>query len=259
MQQSADALRQATAEPRGLRGSTAPPDPSDRVRDQIGSQAEVARSFDRIAQALAAGTSADDAESRKLSEQIARAQQLRDKMAATSRDLDRANRQGAPSGRSGQRAQSPGDAQANGAQRGAGESGKPGEGQQGGGGRGADATRLREEYLRQLQETKDLIDQIRRDDPSLAQGAGLGFTFEEATRQSVTAPGTEAFKQDFAKWEDLRRQATQALENIEATLSKKLQSKRSKDRLAAGADDKAPPEYKQQVDSYFKAIAKKKQ
>ena len=34
---------------------------------------------------------------------------------------------------------------------------------------------------------------------------------------------------------------------------------RSKDRLAAGADDKAPPEYKRQVDEYFKAIARKKQ
>ncbi len=113
--------------------------------------------------------------------------------------------------------------------------------------------------MRQLQETKDLLDQVRRDDPSIGRGAGLGTSFEEATRQTVTAPGTEAFKQDFAKWEDLRRQATQALENVESSLSKKLQAKRSKDRLAAGADDKAPPEYRRQVDDYFKAIARKKQ
>ena len=72
------------------------------------------------------------------------------------------------------------------------------------------------------------------------------------------SPGTEAFKQDFAKWEDLRRQATQALEQAEASLSKKLQAKQAKDRLAAGTDDNPPPEYKQQVDSYFKAIAGKK-
>jgi hypothetical protein len=38
----------------------------------------------------------------------------------------------------------------------------------------------------------------------------------------------------------------------------KLQSKDSKERLAAGADDKAPPEYQKQVDAYFKAIAAKK-
>ena len=72
------------------------------------------------------------------------------------------------------------------------------------------------------------------------------------------APGTEAFKQDFAKWDDLRRQATQALESVESSLSKRLQAKESRDRLAAGVDDKAPPAYQKQVDSYFKAIAGKK-
>jgi hypothetical protein len=55
----------------------------------------------------------------------------------------------------------------------------------------------------------------------------------------------------------LRRQATQALESIESSLTKKLSAKQSKDRLAAGADDTAPPEYRKQVDSYFKAIAGK--
>jgi hypothetical protein len=100
---------------------------------------------------------------------------------------------------------------------------------------------------------------MRRDDPSFAKGGNGGFTFEAPTNQLVTAPGTEAFKQDFAKWDDLRRQATQALDTIESALSKKLQAKQAKDRLAAGTADKAPPQYSQQVDSYFKAIAKKKQ
>src|SRR5262245_46032396 len=241
MQQSADALRQATSDARGMRGSTAPPDPTARVRDQVGSQQDIARSLERVAETLAAGTSTGDAESRKLSEQLARSQELRDKLAASSRELENMNRQAA-------------------GQRSAGNAGKPGEGRQGGGGSGsADATKLREEYMRQLQETKDLIERVRRDDPSIARGAGLGSSFEEATRQTVTAPGTEAFKQDFAKWEELRRQATQALETIESSLSKKLQAKRSKDRLAAGADDTAPPEYRRQVDDYFKAIARKKQ
>jgi len=258
MQQSADALRQATTDPRGARGSTAPPEASTRARGQMGAQQDLARSLDRIADSLAAGTNADDAESKKLSDQIARAQQLRDRLAATGRDAGRQSGDGAPNGRGGQSARASGESQAAGAQRGAGEGAKPGEGTQGSGGSGPDANRVREESMRQLQETKDLIDQIRRDDPSLAPGSGLGFTFEEANAKSVTAPGTEAFKQDFAKWEELRRQATLALENLESSLAKKLQSKRSKDRLAAGADDKAPPEYKQHVDSYFKAIARKK-
>ena len=75
---------------------------------------------------------------------------------------------------------------------------------------------------------------------------------------ALSAPGTEAFKQDFAKWEELRQQATQALDNVESSLSQKLQAKQAKDRLAAGADDKAPAEYQKQVDSYFKAWRKKK-
>ncbi|HYM22562.1 MAG TPA: hypothetical protein VEU08_05125, partial [Vicinamibacterales bacterium] len=68
----------------------------------------------------------------------------------------------------------------------------------------------------------------------------------------------EAFKQDYAKWEEMRRQATQALENVESALGRQIQAKQAKERLAAGADDKAPAEYQRQVDSYFKAIAKKK-
>ena len=68
----------------------------------------------------------------------------------------------------------------------------------------------------------------------------------------------EAFKQDFARWETLKRQATVALEQAESTLSKKLQANASKDRLAAGVEDNAPAEYRKQVDSYFKAIAGKK-
>jgi hypothetical protein len=118
------------------------------------------------------------------------------------------------------------------------------------------AARLREEARRVMQETRELMDQLRREDPSLSRG-GAGFTFE-GQGMTTTAPGTEAFKQDFAKWEDLRRQATTALENAQSAISKKLQAKESKERLAAGADDKAPAEYQKQVDDYFKAIATKK-
>jgi hypothetical protein len=253
MQQSADALGQATSDPRGRRGSTAPSDPMEQARGQVGAQQDLARAFEKLADGLAAGTGSQDAESKKLSDQLARTQALRDQLEATGRDLESMK-----NGQNGGRGQAAGGNDSGGSGRSPGSSGKPGQGSQGGAGSGSDLTRMREEYARQLQETKDLVDQMRRDDPSFARGGGAGFTFEEATRTSVTAPGTEAFKQDFAKWEALRRQATQALENIQASLSKKLQAKQSKDRLAAGTDDKAPPQYKDQVDSYFKAIASKK-
>ena len=74
---------------------------------------------------------------------------------------------------------------------------------------------------------------------------------------TLSAPGTEAFKQDFAKWEELRKQATQALERAESSLSKRLQAQESRDRLATGVDDTPPAAYQQQVESYFKALATK--
>ena len=114
-------------------------------------------------------------------------------------------------------------------------------------------TRLREESLRQLRETRDLLDDLQRQDPSFSKN-GAGFTFE-GQGLILSAPGTEAFKQDFARWDTLRRQATVALEQAESTLAKKLQANASKDRLAAGVEDHVPAEYRTQVDSYFKAIA----
>jgi hypothetical protein len=51
---------------------------------------------------------------------------------------------------------------------------------------------------------------------------------------------------------------TLALDAVESTASKKLQEKTSKDRLASGGDERAPAEYQQQVDSYFKALAARK-
>ena len=85
----------------------------------------------------------------------------------------------------------------------------------------------------------------------------MGFTFE-GQGMTLSAPGTQSWKQDFAKWQELKRQATTALDAAETTLAKKLDDKASKDRLAAGVDDRAPAAYQEQVNSYFKALAGKK-
>jgi len=244
MQQTAEAMRAATSDARGLRGSTAQPDTTQQARGQVGAQQDLARALDKVADKLASASGAKDSESRKLSDQLARAQELRE-------GLQQLGQIG-QNGRGGQ-----GGTQGSSARKSPGESGEPGQGQQGGGGgTGTDLGKLREEYQRRLQETKELVDQLRRDDPTFTHGGG-GSTLE-GSGGVFASPGTEAFKQDFAKWEDLRRQATQALEQAEASLSKKLQAKQAKDRLAAGTDDNPPPEYKKQVDSYFKAIAGKK-
>jgi hypothetical protein len=234
MQKAADQIR-------AVADAAAPKDP----RAQAAAQEELARSLDKLADSLSAATGSRDDETQKLSQQLARAQELRDRMANISKEVERL---GKPNS-AGSSRPSP--------QKSPGETGRTGEGQQAGsGGVGSDLARLRDEYTRQLRQTEELVNQLKRDDPNFAKG-GAGFTFE-GQGMTLSAPGTEAFKQDFAAWEILRQQATQALEKAASTLSKKLQARQVKDRLAAGVDDKAPPEYQNQVDSYFKALAARK-
>jgi hypothetical protein len=222
MRQSAEEMR-TSAGADGKQGST-----QRSARSAASTQQELARSLERLADRLGAANGSRDSESKKLTDQLARAQELRDQMDATSRQLEALGQQASPRG----------------------------SGQAPGAGGNDETARLREEYARQLKETQSLLDELRRDERTTGRGDG-GFTFE-GQGMVLSAPGTEAFKQDFAKWEELRRQATQALERAETNLSQKLQAKAAKDRLAAGVDDRPPAAYSQQVDSYFKALAGKR-
>jgi hypothetical protein len=234
MQQSADQLRAAGGRPAADRNPA-----RQTPRPEASAQQDTARLLDRVADKLGAATGAgDEEEARKLSSQLARTQELREK-------LDRVSRALASSATESARNSGGGSMQK------AGESGRTGEGRRGAG--GLDMTLLREESLRQLRETRKLLDDLQRQDPGFSKN-GAGFTFE-GQGMILSAPGTEGFKQDFARWENLKRQATLALEQAGTRLSKKLQANDSKNRLAAGVEDRAPAEYQQQVDSYFKAIA----
>jgi hypothetical protein len=240
-QHLADRMQKSADQMRGAAGAQGGPD----ARAQSAEQEQLARALDKVADKLGAATGSRDGDSKKMSEQLARAQQLRDRLAQISKDVERLGTQNGKGSPQSSTQKTPGDA------------GRSGEGRQGtNGGTGSDLAKLRQEYQRQLEQTRDLVDQLKRDDPSFAK-SGAGFTFE-GQGMVLSAPGTEAFKQDFAAWEVLRQQATQALDKAESTLSQRLQSKESKDRLAAGVDDKPPAEYQQQVDSYFKALAAKK-
>ena len=242
MRQSADELRAAAGEAGG--GKSAKDRPAD-PRSGAGATQEMARALDKAADTLASAGGDRDALSRKLSDQMARARDLRNRLTDATRDLRKLGEQ---AGRGGETPS---------AQKAPGQTGRADRGQSGGGGTGGgDLARLREQYAKELRDTQELLNQMRREDPSFAR-SGEGFTFE-GQGMTLSAPGTEAFKQDFAKWDDLRRQATRALESVESSLSKRLREKEAKDRLAAGVDDKAPARYQQQVDSYFKALASKK-
>jgi hypothetical protein len=123
-------------------------------------------------------------------------------------------------------------------------------------GTGGRQNRLRDEAARELQRARELIDELRRQDPSLGRG-GPGLTFE-GRGMTFSSPGNEGFKQDFSKWEALREQATAALSRVESSISNRLQQRLAADRLAAGIDDTPPEAYRTRVDDYFKAIASKK-
>jgi hypothetical protein len=227
MQKAADQLRSG-ADPR-----------------QQADQQELARALDRVADRLGAATGARDRDARRMSDQLARAQELKDRMASLSREIERLGKQAARGSNDPSSQKTPG------------ATGRSGEGQSGAGAGGTDLAGLRRELDRELRETRDLLDELKRDDPNNFSRGGQGFTYE-GQGMTLSAPGTEAFKQDFSRWEDLKRQLTAALDAAESSLSKKLQAKEAHDRLAAGAEDRAPAEYQKQVDKYFKAIAARK-
>jgi hypothetical protein len=245
MQKSAEQMRRAAQSGSGGRNGEGPKADEPNARAQADAQQEMARTLDKVADKLASAAGTKNADSRKLSEQLARAQELRDRLSDVSRDMQRLGEQAGRGNSQNSNPTAPGD------------TGRAGRGQSGGGSAGgSDAARLRQEYAERLKEAEDLMQQLRRDDPNFARG-GAGFTFE-GQGMTLSAPGTEAFKQDFARWEELRRQATAALDRAETALSKKLQAQQAKDRLAAGVEDKAPAEYQKQVDSYFKALASRR-
>ena len=60
-------------------------------------------------------------------------------------------------------------------------------------------------------------------------------------QQMVTsAPGTQAFKQDFSKWETLHKDVALGLERLEAALSQRVVERAARERLRTGATDRVP-------------------
>lgn len=241
MQQAADALRaSASAGDSGGAGQQADPRQTDQATRNT--QDDVARTLDRLADQLAAASGSRDGEAQRLSGDLSRARDLRDRMAATSAQLE-----------------------ALGASADGGTPPRPGGSKRGGesaskasadAGLDGEVARLREQYQRQLHETGELINRLGTEERKQGR-AGSGATFADRG-MVLSAPGTEAFKQDFAKWEALRKQATQALERAESSIAQRLRARQGHERLGANVDDRPPAAYADQVDRYFKALATKK-
>jgi hypothetical protein len=207
MREAAQSMRSASA--------TATAGRSDKPVD---GPEELARALDQVAERLGDATGGRDGETAKLSEQLSRTQELRDR-------LDRLQRSQGQDGTTGQQGANAG-------------------------GRGS-VERLQRDVDNQLRDAQRLAEDLRRENPGMEKGG----TTPEQWQRSVSAPGTEAFKQDFAKWESLKKNLLVALEQTESKLAEQLRARETRERLNAGRHDAVAETYRELVDRYYQSLA----
>ena len=277
MRQSAESLRQGAGkgEPQSGQGEQQAAAPRDASRDAARQGEEVAQALDKIADRLGAASGTDDANGRRLSDQLNRTQELRDKVDGLNRSIDelqreaqrqqdaqargeRADAKGGQPGQQGQASQgqpqqgSQGQqAQSAGAQ--SSPEGREGSsGQQGGatGGQGGRLQQLQQEVNERMRDAERLAGELRRENPSMRGPDG-----NDNWWRSFSAPGTEAFKQDFARWESLKSSLLVALENVDSKVSDELRARANKERLNAGGHDAVSEAYRELVEKYYRSLA----
>ena len=110
--------------------------------------------------------------------------------------------------------------------------------------------RLQRDADDQMREAQKLAEGVQREHPQMPGG-----TTPEQWSRSVSAPGTEAFKQDFANWESLKNNLLVALERTESQLSEQLRTRENRERLNAGRHDAVSESYRELVDRYYQSLA----
>ncbi len=197
---------------------------------------DVARTLDRVAERLDAGRTGDPAAAGRLSDTLAQAGQLREQLEGVERSLEQLNARG-------QNPRGEGD-----------DDGQPRDSQAGGRGQTpaatADVARLQRQVAEQMRAAREQVESMGRATPDMR-----GPSTPEDWQPSVSAPGTEAFKQDFARWESLKQNLLLALEKVERGLSDQLRQQETKDRLNAGASDAVPDDYRRLVEKYYRSLA----
>lgn len=103
----------------------------------------------------------------------------------------------------------------------------------------------------QMREAQKLAEQMARENPGMQKGG----TTPEQWQRSVSAPGTEGFKQDFANWESLKKNLLVALDQTESQLSDQLRARENRERLNAGRHDSVGDTYRALVDRYYQSLA----
>ena len=184
------------------------------------------------------------ADARNLADQLEQSRDIRqrlDRLEQQIREAEAKERAGRASGEFGRRTRQ-------------GKQGDRGRQGAGGDGSGGDLQRLREEYARELQRARDTLAKLQQSQPR----DGLGGSTPEQHEYSLSAPGTEAFKQDFTKWESLRKDLNLALERYDAAVSQRLAKRLAEDRLSAGGSDRVPDDYARLIARYYESLARTK-
>jgi hypothetical protein len=228
MRQSAQQLRSGQAngeqgrageqkgEKKGDQNGEKKADPSGAGASRAAREQQLARALDAVAGTLSGG--AQD-ESRRLGEQLDRTRDIRERLNGLERQVR--------------------DAEAN-------------QGSKGTSAGNTEAQRLRGEYMRELQRSRESLGRMQAE-----QRDGGGATPEQH-EWSRSAPGNEAFKQDFSSWESLRKDVDLALERYEAGLSARPGRKADAERLSGGGSERVPEAYRPLVSKYFEALARAK-
>jgi hypothetical protein len=165
--------------------------------------------------------------------------------------LARLERQIADAKRAAETAKGRGDAPQPGRAGDAGPQGQQGRRGAQGDGSGGDLQQLQQAYNRELQRTREVMDRVQHGVPE----SGGRMTTPEEHEWSRSAPGTEAFKQDYAAWQSLAADVAKSLERAEASVARRLSSAIARDRLRAGGSERVPDAYRQRVAKYFESIA----
>lgn len=203
---------------------------------QAQTEQDIARALDRAAAALGGRT----AETQALSDQLEQTRTMRERLNRLEQQVRDAEGRERVLSR-GQQTQ-PGQDGRQGRQ---GRQGSTGSGQAG------ELQRLRDDYARELQRTRDTLGRLQGE-----QRSGQNMSTPETHEFSRSAPGTEAFKQDYSGWEKLRKDIDLAMERYEASVSQRLLRTAAADRLDAGGSDRVPDAYRRSIARYYQSLAK---
>jgi hypothetical protein len=228
MRETAKAMREASGAGAAA-GRAAKPSPGPGAAE---AEEQIARALDQIVDKL--GGAAADAED--LSRELEPARALRDRLDRLERQVRDADAR-ASAGRVGQ-----------GRAAGSGTAGAAAPEQQ------EAAERLREQYTKELRGARESLSRLERGSP----GTGLGGATPEQHEWSAVDKGTEAFKQDFSKWDSLRKDVDSALDRYEASVVARAARRSLQDRLSAGGSERVPDDYRRLIARYYESLARKK-